>query len=203
MEAVLLLDQRLSRRDSDRVEGWRAEANRRYSEQLTLPFVRTTGDEMQALTGDPDAFVGIVMDAVEDGGWWVGAGLGDVEQPLGETTRESRGEPFWLAREALVKAKSQRATRPFAVRGEGVGVKELNACLDALAFVVLRRTAGQANVAGAFRSGLTVAQIAKRRSVTVQAVYAVLQAAGAEEEAGLRKVAITLASRALGSPSTS
>jgi hypothetical protein len=153
---------------------------------------------MQALVPDAAVLVGIVMDAVEDGGWWIGVGIGSVERPLGATSRESRGAAFWLAREALNKAKSQRATRPFHLRGESVdAVKDLNAALHAIGFIVLRRTRRQREGAVQFRDGLSVRQIAHRKSVTPQAVRALLQAGGAEEELELRELAVTLAARAL------
>jgi hypothetical protein len=198
MPAVLILDQRMSRLGRDRVETWLTQANERYSEDLTLPFVRTVGDEMQALTSSPAALVGIVQEAVRDQGWWLGVGIGEVEEPLGYNARESRGEAFWLARAALEKAKNQRAARPFVLRSHSPETLDaLAACLHALAFVVLRRTDRQAEVADARRAGMSVSEIAEGRSVTVQGVYELLQAAGAEEEAELGRLAVQLAGTAL------
>ncbi|HYM54475.1 MAG TPA: SatD family protein [Solirubrobacteraceae bacterium] len=198
MEAVMLLDQRLSRARRDRVDAWAKRLNDRYASELALAFVRTAGDEMQALTDSPTALVEIVMEAVEDGGWWVGVGLGGVERPLGATVRESRGPAFWLAREALDKAKNQRATRAFVVRGESAeATRDLTACLHALGFIVLRRTRRQRGAAVLFRDGTSIAEIADQWSVTQQAVRQLLQAAGAEEEHELRELATGLAARAL------
>ena len=198
MEAVLLLDQRLSRGGRDRVDIWAERLNGQYAAQLKLPFVRTAGDEMQALTDSPTALVQIVMEVIEDGGWWVGVGIGGVERPLGATARESRGAAFWLAREALDKAKNQRATRAFVVRGESIETtRDLTACLHALGFIVLRRTRRQREVALLFRVESSIAEIAQQWSVTQQAVRRLLQAAGAEEERELRELAIGLAARAL------
>jgi hypothetical protein len=198
MPAVVLLDQRMSRRDPDRVEAWRENANEKYASELTLPFVRTAGDEMQAVTSSSTALVGVIQDAVIDRGWWIGIGIGDVERPLGATSRESRGEAFWLARGALEKAKAQRASRPLVLRAQPPErLDELVACLHAYVFIVLRRTKRQAEAAEAVRAGRSVSEIAGQRSVTVQAVYEVLQAAGTEEEAELGRLAVQLASPAL------
>jgi hypothetical protein len=197
-QAAIILDQRLSRGSPDRVDDWSERANAAWAGRLTRPFVRTAGDEMQALTDDPQALVGIVMDAVEDRGWWIGVGVGNVERPLGKTARESRGSAFWLAREALRKTKGQRATRSFVLRSErSETVDDLGACLHALAFIVLRRTRSQREVAILFRGGSNVAQIAGRRGVTPQAARQLLLAAGAEEEIELRGLAAGLAARAL------
>jgi DNA-binding NarL/FixJ family response regulator len=188
----------MSRLGRDRVEKWLARANEQYADGLTLPFVRTLGDEMQALTSSPEALVGIIREAVQDKGWWLGVGIGEVEEPLGYSSRESRGEAFWLARTALEKAKSQRAVRPFVLRSHSPEtVDALAACLHALSFLVLRRTARQTEVANARRDGMSVGEIAERRSVTVQGVYELLQAAGVEEEAELGRLAVQLAGAAL------
>ncbi|HSZ14473.1 MAG TPA: SatD family protein [Solirubrobacteraceae bacterium] len=198
MEAVLLLDQRLSREASDRVDEWAKHLNEAYLGGLKLPFVRTAGDEMQALTNDPSALVGVIMEAVEDGGWWVGVGLGNVEHPLGITTRESRGTAFWLAREALDRAKARRATRPLVLRAEEPeGAKDLDASLHALGFILSRRTRRQREVAMLFRDDWKVDQIATEWAVKQQAVRQLLQAAGAEEEHEMRQLACRLAATVL------
>ncbi|MFI4990481.1 MAG: SatD family protein [Solirubrobacterales bacterium] len=198
MEAVLLLDQRRSRSSEDRVEHWVSRLNRSCATLLTLPFERTAGDEMQGVTSSPAALVRILVDAVEDGGWWVGVGIGSIERPLGRTSRESRGPAFWLAREALEKAKSQRAGRAFALRGEPpVDTANLSACLHALGFIIVRRTKRQSEVAQCAREGLSVAEIANRSSVTPQAIRRLLLASGAEEEWELGGFAVEIASSAL------
>ena len=198
MEAVILLDQRLSRRDRDRVDDWATHLNDVYGRRLTRPFVRTAGDEMQALTKDAEAFVQIVMAVAQDGGWWAGIGIGEVERPLGVTARESRGPAFWLARDALAKAKNQRTMRSFVLFGEPAeSVTNLSACMHALGFVLLRRTRRQCATADLFRGGLSVGLIAERQGVTQQAVRGLLQAAGAQEERELRALAASLASQVL------
>ena len=204
MEAVLLLDQRRSRSSQDRVEHWALRLNRSYADRLTLPFVRTAGDEMQGLTSSSVALVQILMDALEDGGWRVGVGIGSIERPLGRTSRESRGPAFWLAREALEKAKNQRAGRAFALRGEPpVDTADLGACLHALGFIIVRRTKRQSEVAQCTREGLSVAEIADRSAVTPQAIRRLLLASGAEEEGELRRFSIEIAGRALECTATS
>jgi hypothetical protein len=198
MEAVVLLNQRLSRKRPDRVSSWAERMNMRWEADLTLPFVRTAGDEMQALTASPTALVNIVVEAIEDGGWWTGAGIGNVEQPLGATTRDSRGEAFWLARKALEKAKAQRGKRPFALRSETPATtRDLSACLNGLAFIILRRTTRQREAATLMRQGATAMEIAERHSVTPQSVRQLLQSAGADEERELRELAERIAKRAL------
>jgi hypothetical protein len=196
MPAVMILDQRSSRRGRDRVKEWLTTVNADYAEALRLPFVRTAGDEMQGVVDDPEAIVAIALGAVADGGWWTGIGFGGVEIAPGANARDSRGEAFWNAREAVEAAKHQRPRRPVVVRGPTQAAEDLNSCLAALSFIVRRRTRRQQAVAGLYGVATQVA-IAQDLGVSQQAVSGLVDAAGVTEELELRRLAVRLAEAAL------
>src|SRR3712207_894415 len=100
---VLTVDQRGSRREPDRV----AEALDGLA-QLHRPlraFERTAGDEFQGLLDDPAQVVDVVLTLVRAGGWSIGVGTGEIEEPLPPSIREGRGPAFIFARNAVEAAK--------------------------------------------------------------------------------------------------
>jgi hypothetical protein len=135
----------------------------------------------------------IVIRSVEDGGWWIGVGLGAIEQ-VGSTARDSQGPAFWHARQAVETAKKQSHPQPVAVAGEPREAAEgLDDVLSALAFVTLRRTPEQHESVRLLRLGLKNKEIAAELQVTPPAISQRLRGAGADEEGGLRRLAVTLA----------
>lgn len=99
---VLVADQVDSRTDADRVpEALQALADLR----LELPFERTAGDELQGLAGEPGAVVDAVVRLTRLGGWRIGIGVGEVDQPLPESTRAARGPAYLAARNAIRAAR--------------------------------------------------------------------------------------------------
>lgn len=71
---------------------------------MVLAFERTTGDELQGLTGDPATVVSAVVRLSRLGGWRIGIGAGEVELPLPSSTREARGPAYLAARDAIEAA---------------------------------------------------------------------------------------------------
>jgi hypothetical protein len=199
MAIVVTLDQRGSRGAGDRVAEWADSLNQLYASSLRLPFVRTAGDELQGVIAKPDALPDLVVRSVEDGGWWVGVGLGAIER-LGSTARDSQGPAFWAARQAVETAKKQSRPQPVAVVGEPVEATEaLGDVLTALAFLTLRRTPEQRESVRLLRRGLKNKDIAAQLNVTPPAISQRLRGAGAEEEAGLRRLAVTVAGQVVDS----
>jgi hypothetical protein len=192
---VLLLDQRASRTSEDRVPAWAERLNAEYGDGLARSFVRTAGDEMQAVLGDPAALAPIVADSVRDGGWWIGVGVGDIEQPLPDTAREGRGSAFWAAREAVERAKGQRAGRPVRVLGdEGTAAHRLEASLGVLAWIITRRSPRQRVVAdAALRVGPSGTAVAAELGLSRQGAVKQMAAAGCREELELRDLTAALA----------
>lgn len=193
--AILTLDQRLSRESGDLVDDTARELNNSFRSSLEKRFVRTAGDEMQAVVTSPAALVDIVLRSARDGSWWVGVGLGSVEKPLGRTARDSRGPAFWNAREAVARAK-QRAWRCAVVAGEAMeAAEDLEATLAMLIFIVDRRSERGWEMIDLISDGLNQTEIADRLGISKQAVSKVLLATGREEERRGREVAQRLLSR--------
>jgi hypothetical protein len=197
MPIVLTLDQRGSRDADDRVAEWTDALNQLYGAAMRRPFVRSAGDELQGVLGDPNALPDMMVRAVEDGGWWIGVGLGAIEH-LGPTARESKGPAFWHARQAVEAAKKHSNPQPVAVSGEPPETAEaLGDALGALAFLTLRRTPEQHESVRLQRRGLKNKEIAAALEVSPPAISQRLRGAGADEEAGLRRLVATIARQAV------
>jgi len=199
MPIVVTLDQRASRESDDLVPLWLEQLNSGFREDLALPFVRTAGDELQALVDVPETVVEIVVRCVVSDLWWVGIGIGAVET-LGATSADSRGPAFYNAREAVEEAK--RVRYGLAVVGDDFEQAQcIRASLDLLAFVVQRRGApsrskGWEAVDLAAR-GLNTEQIGKRLGISRQAAWQRLKTAGWDEELDGRWLAARLLAKAM------
>jgi hypothetical protein len=200
MAIVVTLDQRASRHRPDDVARMADELNSAAHDGLTLELVRTAGDEMQGLVATGDGLATIVSRCLEEGDWWIGIGLGQVDVPLGRTARESRGPGFWHARDALTLAHKQKGgpPGPVAVVGEPDDIaQDLEAALSALAFIVTRRTARQREAIAASRGAHGLLGIARRLGIGVSAVSQLLRTAGREEQRRLESLIARLAEQVL------
>src|SRR3954447_7463444 len=195
MSIVVTLDQRGSRGGPDRVAEWSDRLNGTHSGQLRLPFVRSAGDELQGVLSDADALADIVAESLDDRGWWVGIGVGPIDH-FGETARDSQGPAFWHARKAVEAAKTRSHPQPIAVIGEpSDDAGALADALTALAFLTLRRTPEQRESIRLLRGGMKNKDIAAHLEVSPAAISQRLRGAGAEEEAGLRRLIARIAAR--------
>ena len=187
--AVVTMDQRGSRSASDAVDRRRRELNQRYRAALLRAFVRTAGDEMQAVTNRLDWIPDLILDEARRGEWWIGVGLGRQDEPLGRTARESRGEAFMRAREAVEVAKQ----RPwgFVLRGSDV-VARADDALVVTSFVVTSRTDRQHEAAILYEQHGTGAAVATALGLTDQSVSERLRGARLAEEAAGRRVVLHL-----------
>ncbi len=91
-------DQRRSRSNPDRVP---LALDRLKPVAGLLAFERTAGDEIQGLLVDPADLVGVIQTLTRLGDWRIGIGIGRVEEPLPESTREARGPAYVAARTAI------------------------------------------------------------------------------------------------------
>jgi hypothetical protein len=187
---VLTVDQRDSGSSEDLVASWADRLNQEFQAAMRLPFVRTAGDEMQALLTDGDALVEVVLRFLDGGVWWVGIGLGDPN-PLGDTARDSRGPAFRSARVAVEEAKR----RPWgcSVQGEPEwAAVVLDGTIALLERIRSARTRRGAELAALALSGTRQADIATRLGISRQAVSKQLRSAGLEEEKLGRQAAAEL-----------
>ena len=154
-----------------------------------LPFARTIGDEMQGVLR-AESLGDVVREVLKDGQWWIGVGIGPVEDPLPSDTREARGPAFWNAREAIGKAKNRRRARPLAVVSTDQTGDRLEQCLSGLAYVINRRTPSQRRAAFEYEtSDGNVNETAVRLGMSVQGARKNVLAAGSEEEEDLASLA--------------
>lgn len=199
MALIVLLDQHDSRTQPDLIGEWQAGLNRVLGDQLALPFTRTAGDEMQAVLGRPEALGEVARRALASGSWWMGVGIGEIEEPRPKDLREGRGSAFWSARDAIRKAKGQRRARPVAVIGApecGDTPDWLDESLGALAFIISRRTEAQRRAADAYdESGASVQRVAERLNLSVQGARQRIVAAGCEEADDLIRLTGRIAAR--------
>ncbi|MDN4160673.1 sigma factor-like helix-turn-helix DNA-binding protein [Nocardioides abyssi] len=197
--AVLTIDQRSSRSGSDRVPDLLAEITEVTAApeaQLLRPFERTAGDELQGVIDRPEALVAVAGALLRREGWYVGIGLGPVEEPLPASARAGRGPAYLCAREAVTAAKSS----PWGLRvvGEHPDTRSLETTLWLWAAVLARRTDRGWEVADLVAEGLTYEQVGRRLGISQSAVSQRAQAAGIVESRRAHELATTLAARVLG-----
>lgn len=195
MPYVLTVDQRASRRTTDRVADALRELN--ATVPVVLPFERTAGDEFQGVLAEAAEVVDVVCRLVRAGGWSIGVGAGPVQTPLPSSTRAGAGPAFLSARRAVDAAK-QRPTR-LAVRGAvPPEATDAQAVLSALAVVVERRSDQAWEAIALVSGGRTQAQAAGELGVSRQAVGQRLAAGLWDLERDLRPTAARLLTRAAG-----
>ena len=188
---VLTLDQRGSRTSADAVPAL-LEA---FGEVDTvLPFERTAGDEVQGVLGDGAAVARAAELLLRSGGWNVGVGAGEVDEPLPATARAGRGTAYLAARDAVTAAKNS----PWRLRVLGDGpVRPLESALWLWAAVLHRRTDRGWEVADLVDEGLTYEEVGRRLGITQSAVSQRAQAAGVVEGRRARELVEHLAVGAL------
>jgi SatD family (SatD) len=199
MPAVITIDQRSSRKTENRAVEWAHRLNRRFGPSLILPFAPTIGDEIQAVTSDPEVPVEIVLQGVRDRSWWLGLGLGQVETPLADSAAQSRGPAFYDAREAVEKAKT--SLYGFAVRAtDPETAEDVQAVFELLGFVIRKRGEDPKRwrAVELAQSGISTVRIGEELGVSQQAASKRLRTAGVDEEIAGRRLAIRLISRSMG-----
>jgi len=191
---ILTVDQRNSRRTSDRIDALLRHVSDRGT-PVVRAFERTAGDEVQGVLSDPAATVDLVLDLVRQGAWSIGIGVGAVDQPLPDSTRAGSGPAFSLAREAVGRAKARPTG--LAVTGSAAEpVQRVQASLDLLAAVVARRTERGWEAVDLAAQGHSQVEVAERLGITKQAVSQRLHAAEWYLEPAGRDLAAHLLSEA-------
>ncbi|NUR08852.1 MAG: LysR family transcriptional regulator [Nocardioidaceae bacterium] len=192
MLTVLTVDQQGSRTRADEVPALLDRLDETVRRLRLAPPARdpqrTVGDEVQAVVDDPDTTVALVGTLLRDGGWWVGLGVGEVEEPLPDETRAGRGPAYVQAREAVTRAKS--APHRIAVVGaDRYRAEHLETVLGLWAGILERRTARGWEVFDAVADGLSYDEAARRLGISQSAVSQRAQAAGLVDERRARRLA--------------
>jgi hypothetical protein len=203
---VMTIDQRGSTGDVDRVPDLLKEVG---ALSTAGRFERSVGDEVQGVVEQPDEVVEIALHALRSGRWYVGIGVGEVDQPLPASPREGSGPAFVAARAAVDRAKAAAAHVPLAVvAGSG---RRAGACANAEAVLrligrlVQDRTVAQWKVVDVLRSvrdgqsgshGTHGTQkiAAQKLGITEQSVSRAVLRSGWQEEWAARPAAAMLLS---------
>lgn len=185
---VLTVDQRGSRHSEDLIP----HALEHLAPLPTLlPFERTAGDELQGVLDDPDAVAAALGELLRADAWYVGIGVGVIEEPLPDHARAGRGPAYLQARAAVSRAK----TSPWHVRvaADHWAGRALETTLWLWAAVLARRTARGWEVADLVAQGLSYAEAGNRLGISQSAVSQRAQAAGIVEARRAEELAAVLA----------
>jgi hypothetical protein len=181
---VVTADQVDSRNRPDVVEETRAALQSRFGTSLALEVDRNAGDELQALTADPDTALAIVLQLHRAAEWSVGLGCGSVREPLPDSARAATGPAFFAARDAVGAAK-KRQTR-FALRSgsanEAARTSDVEALVDLLLTVRSRRSTAGWELYDLLLTGLTQREASERLGISAPAVSSRARAAGIRPE---------------------
>ncbi len=157
---------------------------------LLRAFERTAGDEFQGVVERPESLTAAVERLLREGAWSIGIGVGEVDEPLPDSTRAGRGPAYVHARDAVTAAKS--APWRLRVLGDEPETRDLETVLWLWAAVLSRRTSGGWEVADLADEGLSYDRIAQRLGITQSAVSQRAQAAGIVEGRRAREVVTRL-----------
>ncbi|MGN6206819.1 DNA-binding protein [Humibacter sp.] len=182
---VITADQVNSRTRADVVDETRRRLEEAFGDRLALAVDRNAGDEVQTLTADAVAALGIALDLTRTGEWSVGIGCGRVREPLPADARAATGPAFFAARDAVDAAK-KRTTR-FALRSGAAAEEERASDVEALVELLLtvraRRSEAGWELYDLMSEGLTQRDAAARLSISEPAVSSRARAAGIHPEA--------------------
>jgi uncharacterized protein YerC len=180
---VITADQIDSRNDRDRAGELLAQLSESFGASFALPPDQTSGDEIQVLMTDAQATVDVVLAIHRTGHWTVGVGVGEVRRPLARSTRQSAGDAFISARDAVTRAK--RADARFALTSQAVTSAESRALSDTeveaiftmLLLVRQRRSKEGWQAVDLLQDGRTQAEAAAELNISTAAVSQRVKAA--------------------------
>ncbi|NNG40945.1 hypothetical protein HJ588_16930 [Flexivirga sp. ID2601S] len=156
-------------------------------------FAQQAGDEIQGLLVGSEQAIEVVETLSRVGEWRIGIGLGSVDAPVPRDVRTANGAAFVAARQALTAARS--APQDLCVDAAVPGVCEVHQLQTALWLLRTlwrrRTTAGWEAVAAA-REAADQQTAAAALGITPSALSQRLRAAGREEGAAGRRLAIEL-----------
>lgn len=197
---VLTIDQRGSRTHGDRVPALLALLS---DVDAVLAFERSVGDEIQGVLADPVVVVETVARVLRERDWYIGIGIGAVDLPLPESSREASGNAFVAAREAVESAKKTGDRVPLCVRTPVSAATQWAAAAEGvlvlLGDVVRKRSDAEWRVIDALDAapGVAQKQIAQQLQISPQAVSKSVFRSGRQEELAGRRAAELLLGEAL------
>lgn len=191
---VLTIDQRNSQGSGDRVPELLAALS---DLPMLLPFERSVGDEVQGVSDSPDTVTDAVLRVLRAGRWYIGVGVGSVQEPLPRSPREAGGPAFVAARRAVDRAKKTGDRPAVAVEGSP-GAAEAEAVLVLLGRLIAERTESEWRILQHVQPGKwgTQTKAARMLGISSQAVSKAVRRSGWQEEWAARPAAAVLLARA-------
>jgi hypothetical protein len=184
---VITADQIDSRNDRDRAGELIAQLTTVFGESFLLPPDQTSGDEIQVLLTDAPACVDVILAIHRTGHWTIGLGVGEVRRPLARSTRQSAGDAFIAARDAVTRAKRSDArfalTAPASENAASerfapvLSSGEVEAIFAMLLLVRQRRTKEGWQAVDLLQTGRTQAEVAAELDISTAAVSQRIKAA--------------------------
>lgn len=191
---VVTIDQRNSRKSHDRVP----ELLRELAHiPARLPFERTVGDEVQGVLMESADVLAVAFGALRLGGWYIGIGVGTVDNPLPQTSREAGGPAFIAARSAVERAKKSGDRIPLAVDGSAAAA-DAEAVLVLIGALIVGRSVAEWRILDKLQAGVRGGQTvaARKLSISPQAVSKAVLRSSWQEEWAARPAAAFLLDRA-------
>lgn len=189
---TLTINQRDSRRDGDRVPELLKDL--RHIPAL-LDFDRSVEDEVQGIVDCAHQAVESALIAVRSGHWYVGIGVGPVNEPLPNQIKDASGHGLVYARRAVDRLRNGKDRVPVAVEGPLTAVAaEAEAVLHLLGHIIQHRTTAEWRVLDLLTPGVRGQQkaVAEELGITTQAVSKALARAQWVEEHAARPAAARL-----------
>ncbi|WP_284979815.1 hypothetical protein [Arthrobacter sp. fls2-241-R2A-200] len=181
---TLTINQRDSRHDGDLVP--RLLKDLRHI-PARLDFDRSVHDEVQGIVESAHEAVEAALIALRSGRWYVGIGVGPVNEPLPNVVTDASGHGLVYARRAVDRLRYGKDRIPVAVEGPVATLAaEAEAVLRLLGHIVLHRSPAEWRVLDLLTPGVRGQQkaVAQELGITTQAVSkAVARAQWAEEHA--------------------
>ncbi len=189
---TLTINQTDRRRDGDRVPQLLKDLRHIPAR---LDFDRSVEDEVQGILDQPHQVVDAALIALRSGAWYVGIGVGPVNEPLPDRIRDASGHGLVYARRAVDRLRSGNDRIPVAVEGPLADLAaESEAVLRLLGHIVHDRSAAEWRVLDLLTPGVRGQQkaVAKELGITTQAVSKAVARAQWQEEHAARPAAARL-----------
>ncbi|MBT8160804.1 MULTISPECIES: hypothetical protein [Arthrobacter] len=160
-----------------------------------LDFDRSVEDEVQGIVDAPHQAVETALIALRTGRWYVGIGVGPVNEPLPSQIKDASGHGLVYARRAVDRLRSGKERVPVAVEGPIAALAaESEAVLRLLGHIVQHRSVAEWRVLDLLTPGVRGQQktVAQELGISTQAVSKALSRAQWAEEHAARPAAARL-----------
>ncbi|MBT2551116.1 hypothetical protein [Arthrobacter sp. ISL-65] len=194
---TLTINQTDSRRDGDRVPHLLKDLRHIPAR---LDFDRSVEDEVQGIVDCPHQAVDAALIALRCGSWYVGIGVGPVNEPLPNQIKDASGHGLIYARRAVDRLRNSKERIPVAVEGPLTEVAaESESVLRLLGHIVRDRSDAEWRVLDLMTPGVRGQQktVAAELGITSQAVSKAVARSQWNEEHAARPAAARLLSMIL------